>query len=132
MNNKALITRGGNNGRYILIGQTPVPEPDLLKWAEWFESIDNRRVALTDFPEAHISTVFLGLDHNFGWSDEPLLFETMTFWHSQNPLYKADDGGNCDFGGRCSTWAEAEAMHAETVEQVKLEIAVRKAAQEEA
>ncbi len=123
------ITMMQMNGLYILIGQTPVPEPDTLKWAEWFENIGNRRVALTDFPECHISTVFLGIDHNFGWSDKPLLFETMTFWHSQNPLYKPD---TCDFGGRCSTWAEAEAMHVETVEQVKLEIAVRKAAQEEA
>ena len=81
-------------GKYILDGHTPVEETDLLKWAKWFENAD-RRVALTEYPEGRISTVFLGLDHNFG----------------------------CD--GRCSTWEEAEAMHAEAVEHVKREIAQR-------
>lgn len=34
------------NDKYILIGQTPVPEPDLLTWALAFEKMD-RRVMLT-------------------------------------------------------------------------------------
>ncbi len=109
-----------NTGQYILIGQTPVEEPDLFKWADWFETIDNRRVALTELPECCISTVFLGLDHNFGCG-RPLLFETMAFWKPDQVWRKEDE----DFGWRCSTWAEAEAMHAETVEQVKREIAQR-------
>ncbi len=108
-----------STGKYILVGQTAVEEPDLSKWAEWFETIDNRRVALTELPECRISTVFLGLDHNFGFGgDQPILFETMVFGKDHNNEWT-------DFGGRCSTWAEAEAMHAETVEQVKREIAAR-------
>lgn len=35
------------NDKYILIGQTPVLEPDLLTWAEWFETAD-RIVAKTE------------------------------------------------------------------------------------
>ena len=33
------------SGHYVLVGQTPVIERDLFKWAEWFETA-NRRVAL--------------------------------------------------------------------------------------
>ena len=84
---------------YVLIGQTPVPEPDLLTWARWMEG--NRRVAFTRLPWCHVSTVFLGLDHSFRPGAEPVLFESMTFW-------PADGGYEQE---RCSTWLEAEAMH---------------------
>jgi len=87
---------------YILIGQTPVPEPDVLKWARWFESAD-RVVFQTEIPGGLVSTVFLGLDHQF-WKGPPLLFETMTFM----------DGESVDCR-RCSTWLEAEALHKEVV-----------------
>lgn len=87
------------NGHYVLIGQTAVKEPDWLIWAEWFEHSD-RRVAVTELPWCCVSTVFLGLDH--GWRGEPMLFETMVFWAA----------GDSDEQDRCSTWLEAEAMHA--------------------
>lgn len=93
--------------RYILIGQTAVPEPDLLKWGEWFETAD-RIVAKTEVGSILISTVFLGLDH--AWHDgAPLLFETMVFSDTLDAL-------DC---WRCSTWAEAEAQHARVVERMK-------------
>jgi hypothetical protein len=50
--------------RYILVGKTPVAEPDLIKWAEWFESA-NRTLARDRIGGKTISTVFLGIDHNF-------------------------------------------------------------------
>jgi len=56
----------------------PVLEPDILKWAEWFENLDNRCVKNDLIGGTHISTVFLGLDHSFGGS-EPVLWETMIF-----------------------------------------------------
>lgn len=56
----------------------PVPEPDLLKWGRWFETGD-RRVAQTQVGPVWVSTVFLGLDHGFGRSRQPVLYETMTF-----------------------------------------------------
>lgn len=67
--------------KYILNGEgNPVPEPDLLRWAEWFESSGARRVAFTQVSdEVKVSTVFLGLDHNFGMQGPPVLWETMIF-----------------------------------------------------
>jgi hypothetical protein len=65
-------------GHYILDGTTPVLEPDLLTWARWFETA-NRHVAETWVsPEVRVSTVFLGLDHQWG-DGQPLLWETMCF-----------------------------------------------------
>lgn len=66
---------------YILNGQgDPVPEPDTLRWAEWFEhSANQRRVAFTQVEEGiKVSTVFLGLDHSFV-GGPPVLWETMIF-----------------------------------------------------
>jgi len=57
---------------------TPVIEPDLLKWGEWYQDAKNRRVA-EDTRESHrVSTVFLAMDHGCG-EDGPLLYETMIF-----------------------------------------------------
>lgn len=83
---------------YILVGQTPVPEPDLDKWAQWFEAAD-RIVKQTEIPGGMVSTVFLGLDHQWR-KGPPLLFETMHF----------ADGDSVDCR-RCSTWFEAERQH---------------------
>ena len=56
---------------YILVGRTPIAV-DLMTWAKAFEERhkaagrDPWRVALADITDAcHVSTVFLGLDHNF-------------------------------------------------------------------
>lgn len=93
---------------YILIGQSPVVEPDLLTWAEWFEHAD-RKVAQTDVGPYVVSTVFLGIDHQHLGKGPPILFETMVFI----------DGDAEDIQQRCSTWLEAEAQHAEVVELVR-------------
>jgi hypothetical protein len=89
---------------YILQDREPVPEPDLLKWAVWFESAD-RHVKQTIQDDVTISTVFLGLDH--GWGDgPPVLYETMVFG-----LYIEDQW-------RYSTWKEAEEGHDEVVKKI--------------
>lgn len=93
-------------GRYILIGQTPVPEDDLLTWARWFEEND-RVVCQEQVGATMVSTIFLGLDHQHG-EGPPLLFETLLF----------TDGESEDFQWRCSTWLEAEAQHHEAVKFV--------------
>ncbi|HEY6371209.1 MAG TPA: hypothetical protein VIX37_11570 [Candidatus Sulfotelmatobacter sp.] len=92
-------------GKYILIGQTPVPEPDVLRWGQWFETAD-RVVFQTQVGASLVSTVFLGIDHQWG-KGPPLLFETMIF----------TDGEAEDFQQRCSTWLEAEQQHAHIVAQ---------------
>jgi hypothetical protein len=98
--------------KYLLVGQTPVPCVDLLTWAREFETMD-RRVAETTVGDFWVSTVFLGLDHNWGHRGSPLLFETMVF-----PADKDTRGLDihCE---RCSTWLEAEAQHARIVEEVR-------------
>lgn len=66
----------GNN--YILDEDgNPVEEPDLQRWAQWFETAD-RSVAVDVVGDVRVSTVFLGLDHSFG-AGPPLLYETMIF-----------------------------------------------------
>ena len=57
----------------------PVIEHDLMKWAAWFGT-NQRRVAKTDLPDnVLVSTVFLGLDHNWDDGGAPVLWETMIF-----------------------------------------------------
>jgi hypothetical protein len=51
---------------------------DLYTWAVWLETAGNRIVAKDEFPDCRVSTVFLGLDHNFN-DGPPLLWETMIF-----------------------------------------------------
>lgn len=90
--------------KYILEGKKPV-KADLTTWAKWFEAgNDNRRVASTAKGHVLVSTVFLGLDHQWG-DGPPMIFETMIF------------GGEHDqYQERCSTWEEAEAMHKKACE----------------
>ena len=62
---------------------TPITGEDaVLQWAYMSEQED-RRVALTLLTAGDctvkVSTVFLGLDHNFSGGGPPLIFETMAF-----------------------------------------------------
>jgi len=57
----------------------PQPVKDTLEWARWFEYAgERRRIAFDHLWRVTISTVFLGMDHNF-FGGPPLLFETMVF-----------------------------------------------------
>jgi len=73
----------------------PEPAADVVAWGEWFETA-NRVVRCTridaaghavDVPRrgesipgcVYVSTVFLGLDHNWTASGPPVLWETMIF-----------------------------------------------------
>lgn len=86
-------------GHYILDGTVPVPEPDLFVWARWFETAD-RHVAETWVTlEVRVSTVFLGLDHQWG-DGPPLLWETMIFGGARD----------CETW-RWSSWHAAEQGH---------------------
>lgn len=82
----------------------------MMEWARWLETHHDERVvektALLHPKHGSvlISTVFLGLDHNFTQEGPPLIFETMIF------------GGKLDqYQDRCSTWDEAIAMHAKAI-----------------
>lgn len=67
----------------------------------------DRVVCQTEHNECEVSTVFLGLDHQYG-SGPPLLFETLVFGGDQDGLME-----------RCSTWDEAEKQHNRVMETVK-------------
>ena len=91
--------------QYILDGKTPVLEPDRDKWARWFEKGSHHVARTMTARRFFISTVFLGIDHQWG-KGPPLLFETMVFERSKNT--------DLDMK-RYSTWDEAEAGHAALV-----------------
>lgn len=56
------------------------PIPDLLTWGRMLEDREYQRVASTKLDNGKwVSTVWLGLDHSFGFGDGPLIFETMVF-----------------------------------------------------
>lgn len=109
---------------YVLRGREPVPCEDFVEWGRWFETAD-RHVARTDIGGVFVSTVFLGLDHNWA-GGEPILFETMTFFDDREI-----EGWHELHVRRCSTWLEAETQHELTVAEVRfhLDEAARKLAQ---
>ena len=87
------------SGYWILdADKRPVKVADVLEWGRYFETAD-KIVKQETVGDVRVSTVFLGIDHN--WSDgPPVLFETMIF------------GGEHDqYLDRCSTWKQAEQMH---------------------
>lgn len=52
---------------------------DLMTWARWFQDTDARQISRTWLPNGiEVSTVFLGIDHNFG-SGPPILWESLAF-----------------------------------------------------
>ena len=86
-----------------------MPDDDHVGWSKWLGSAD-RRVALdvidVDGEEVKVSTVFLGVDHNFGVGD-PEIFETMIF------------GGEYDqHCTRYSTHIGAKSGHEDAVSQL--------------
>ena len=79
---------------YILDEQgQPQPCEDILEWGRWFQTHDRvvkqdyvegerTTAAHTSISEGHgvgVSTVFLGLDHNYTGHGPPILWESMVF-----------------------------------------------------
>lgn len=72
---------------------------DILQWCAWFETND-RAVDYTVIKEpnrrgnggVHVSTVFLGIDHNFSNKGDPVLWETLVFggpYNDQGERYRS-------------------------------------------
>jgi hypothetical protein len=79
---------------YILGNQVVVPASGAVEFGKWVETAD-RIVSKTQVADIEVSTVFLGIEHQF-YNGPPLFFETMVF------------GGDLDQTcRRCSTWDEA-------------------------
>ena len=79
-----------------------------------YQDIRERRIIETvvrkDKHTKRISTVFLGIDHSFGSSNEPVLFETMVF---------DGDTGDGSLENRFSNIYLAMGFHKGTVESLK-------------
>ena len=93
------------NDKYIL-ENGKIKVVDLMTWAEWFEKAD-RHIGNDFIDGVRVSTVFLGIDHNFG-EGEPLLFETMIF-----------GGEHSDYQERYSTLEEAKQGHLKAIKLAK-------------
>jgi len=111
MSDLMMAKRGSHNGRYILAGKVPVPCEDLLTWARWIEDHNRDRIVRQEeVGKFFVSTVFLGLDHDFSFEGPPLLFETMVF--------DGRKGGSVNDAPafRDWTWELALESHAKAVE----------------
>ena len=103
------------SNRHYILDKNGEPIPATMDvWAEWYEKdfpIEKRRVARTKVGNYTVSTVFLGLDHQWG-KGPPVLWETMLFVKG-----KGHDEQDME---RCSGSREqAEAMHERMVKKVK-------------
>lgn len=95
------------NGHYILDeNKQPVQVNDFIQWAKWFQTT-NRTVAKTRVGDINVSTVFLGVDHNFRYDGRPILWETMVFSGPMNE--------ECE---RYTSFEEAEWGHEQMVKRV--------------
>jgi hypothetical protein len=78
-----------------------------LEWRKAFETWD-RTVRKTEVNGLLVSTVWLGMDHNFSQTGPPLIFETMVF---------GNDGE--EYCERYATKTEAKKGHNDAVEWAK-------------
>lgn len=109
-------------------GSSPTPRPfwdyyklkyrkpikcTLDEFNDTLHDMHTRRVRSKYIGGYWISTVFLGMDHNYFSSGPPLLFETMIF---------SDDikDSDLDYCERCSTWREALHQHRTAIDYLKL------------
>jgi len=98
---------------YVLRGHDVV-EADALESAMFFENIGARTVRKTEVVTldaanaCEVSTMFLGIDHNYSENGLPIVFETLVF-----------GGPMADSMRRYATWDESVDGHAETVELVR-------------
>lgn len=51
----------------------------LWQWAELVKDMEYKVVAIAEIEYARVSTVWLGLNHNFSGVGPPVIFETMIF-----------------------------------------------------
>lgn len=93
-------------------GKTPIPVKDVLEWAKFFEDKEKRIVKQDHFGDVMVSTVFLGMDHGFSFSQgpgyRPVLWETMVF--------NGSEGG---WQSRARSLDEALIQHDQAVALVK-------------
>lgn len=91
----------------------PRMEPDLLAWAHWFETA-TLSIAYDRIRGLWVSTIFLGLDHAYGRSGAPILFETAVL-----------DGRRCGYMRRYRAREEALVGHDATFRSLLQDLEAR-------
>lgn len=98
---------------YKLDENKNVVESSMEEWATFIEGrlpANFKHVGDDTINGHRVSTVFLGLCHNFGYHDKtPIVFETMVFKSRGKEIYQR----------RYCTWKQAEAGHQEAIQWVK-------------
>lgn len=97
-----------------------------ITMTEWAHLLDMREYAVVAYdevgPDIKVSTVWLGLDHNF-FGGPPIIFETMVFTLRDEP-YRTPGGSEYWWEGvdqyRYSTLDEALRGHATILEMVRV------------
>jgi hypothetical protein len=95
----------------------PQEEPDLITWAKWMEAShhDQSRVVAHDHIHGYlVSTVFLGLDHQFGIGGPPILWEPMIFPAQPDATHTRYR----DFQRRYTSRTDAELGHTHTLQMI--------------
>jgi hypothetical protein len=121
-------------GYYVLDDDNNVvawPDQKMLKWAMILEDLrrDGRTIVKQEFVDdcVWVSTVFLGLDHNYvnrirfehpEYKGEPHIFETMAFDRREGDEELGEDL-ECS---RWSTWNEALEGHKDIVNRIGMSI----------
>jgi len=98
--------------KYILKGKRVYICQDVIKWGKWMEEHNEDRIVKQEYLSNgyYISTVFLGLDHNFTGKGERKVFETMVFDDLKRG--SISDVGQEVYVRRYSTWHKALKGHA--------------------
>lgn len=114
-----------NRNLYVLDGHEPRRARSVLDWMKWFACTD-RAVALTSIDGLEVSTVFVGIDHEYSphgvrFDGHPMLFETAVFMTSRVVRVF-----------RYPTWDEAEAGHGFIVECLQDAVHMRRLGPNEA
>lgn len=76
------MSHASNLLMHWILGDDGEPQAvGVLEWAEWFETQPRERIVLRDTVRRgiEVSTVFLGLDHDFFMHGTPVLWESMIF-----------------------------------------------------
>lgn len=106
---------------YILVDGVPQKVKDVLEYAEW-DVKNSRKIAKTEIYGLVVSTVFLGIDHNFSGKGDPILFETMVFSETKDPkfrkMFEMTEDSNFSMR-RSTTVEEAKRNHAIVVSEIK-------------
>lgn len=121
------------NQKFVILDENDrVKIVTLKEWAMWFGAHSKERIVARDEINGYtVSTIFLGLDHQFLPNGRPLYWETMIFdppTEREHPsatlrdAYRDRYATGSNYQDRYSTAAEARAGHVRAVEWLKAKL----------